>query len=495
MKVALITPELHSLVRRTNLAGVAQDLALGLRRAGADVRVFLPRTRELVLDNLKEVEPVAEVAATRPGETVTFRVLTGELDGLPIYLFEHPSLFADRFPYGDENGPYADNWRRYGLFAKAVLAAVDELNFPVDVLHCLDWTAGLVPLFHRLDFLENEERKAANHPLSRAGTFFSFNNLAMQGTFEREILPKLGIPHEYFRFTEGLELGGKVNFLKAGAEFGTILCTHSPGHAEVIQEIDRGYGLEDVFQRRKKELLGIHNGVDYRTWDPATDPLIAANYSLDDKELVGKRKCKTALQADLGLDNGPRTLLACHIGRWDADSGFDLVAEVLGALLERNLELVVMGAGGEEMHRRLRTVEATFPGRFRVIAGYDPAAAHRLLAGSDLLLMPSRYQPANSLFAVALRYGAVPMLYSQSGLEDVLPDAFQKPRAGLAFHFQPYSGDGLHDAIVEVLQQYKDAATWKELTRRLLGQDFSWERAAGDYLKAYRRVTRRIRGR
>lgn len=497
VKVALITPELHALVRRTNLAGIAEELARGLQKAGADVRVFLPRTKEVLLENLTEVEQAATVTVKLGDERLEFRVLAAKLGKLPLYLFEQRQLFDGRYPYGDEQGPYADNWRRYGAFAKAVLASIQPLDFPADVLHCMDWTCGLVPLFHKLEHLTGQVPPPDDvaDPLARAGTFFSFNNLAMQGAFEREILPRLGIPHEYFRYTEGVELGGKVNFLKAGAEFATVLCTHSPNHAEVIQQQDRGYGLEDVFQRRKKELLGIHNGVDYQAWDPARDPLLAANFSVADEELAGKKKCKAALQQDLGLDNAPRTLLACHVGRWDADSGFDLLSEVLGALLEHNIELVVMGAGSEEVQKRLRTVEATFPGRLKVLFGYDPAAAHRLLAGADLLLMPSHYQPANSLFAVALRYGAAPLIYAQSGLESTVSDAIEHPDSGIGFHFAPYVGEGLLEGLVRVLGFYKDQAAWKQLVLRLLAQDFSWDRAAAEYLKAYRRVTRRIRGR
>lgn len=495
VKVALITPELHALVRRTNLAGMAQELARGLQLVGCDVRVFLPRTREVSLEGLSEVEQAAAVRVSVGGEKVDFRVLAAKLGPLPIYLFEQKQLFEGRFPYGDESGPYPDNWRRYGLFARAVLESMAPLGFAVDVLHCLDWTAGLVPLIHRLEHLSGETAGTADTALARAGTFFSFHNLAMQGSFEREILPRLGIPHEYFRNTNGIELGGKVNFLKAGAEFATVLCTHSPSHAEVIQNQDRGYGLEDVFQRRKKELLGIHNGVDYHAWDPSRDPLLAANFSAKDGDLAGKKKCKQALQQDLGLDVSAKTLLACHVGRWDADSGFDLLSEIMGALLEHNIELVVMGAGSDEVQKRLRTVEATFPGRLKVLFGYDPAAAHKLLAGADVLLMPSHYQPANSLFAVALRYGAAPLIYSQSGLEDTVLDAVDEPEKGLGFHFSPYTGDALLDGLTRVIQFHKDPTKWNAVVQRLLEQDFSWERAAAEYLKAYRRVTRRIRGR
>jgi starch synthase len=501
LKVAFITPELHSLVRRTNLASVAQDLARALRAANADCRVFLPRTVAVEASKMTELETVATVQIPDGDSVLPFDVRRGDLDGLPVYLIEQPALLGSRHPYGDENGPYLDNWRRYALFSRAVLESFPALDFAPDVIHGLDWTFGLLPLFHKLHYLDRAKGRTPGvesdkeHPAERAGTFFSIHNLAMQGAFEREVLPRLGLGHELFRQVEGVELGGKVNFLKAGAEFATVLGTLSPSHALKIQERDRGYGLEDTFQRRKKELIGIHNGVDYAAWNPRTDPLLAANYGPNDKELLGKKKCKADVQAALQLDVDPKALLACHIGRWDADSGFDLLAEVMALVLEHDVELVAMGAGGEEVTRRLRTIESTFVGRLRVIEGYDAAAAHRLMAGVDVLLLPSHYQPSNPLFAIALRYGVVPIIYGESGLETTLPSVETDPAQGLGLHFAPYTGDGLLDAVMRASALHKQPAEWRKLVKRCLSQDFSWEATAAEYLKAYRRVTRRIRGR
>ncbi|QDU69286.1 glycogen synthase [Engelhardtia mirabilis] len=489
MKVAFVTPELHSLVRRTNLASVAQDLARALRSANADCRVFMPNTKDVEQDKLTDLERIATVPVDSPQGRVVFDVLRGHLDGLPVFLFDQAQLFGGRHPYGDENGPHEDNWKRYALFSRAVLASFPSLDFPADVIHGLDWTFGTLPLFHQLHYLGRDTGLAAE----RAGTFFSIHNLAMQGSFEREILPRMGVPHEYFRLVDGVELAGKVNFLKTGAEFATVIGTHSPTHALKIQEQDRGYGLEDTFQRRKKELIGIHNGVDYASWNPSTDRLLAAPFSAK-AGAAGKAKCKADLQKSLLLDGSDKTLLACHIGRWDADSGFDLLAEVLALVLEHDVELVAMGAGGEDITRRLRTIEGTFVGRVRIIEGYDAAAAHRLLAGSDVLLMPSHYQPANPLFAIALRYGVLPIVYTESGLEDTMPDA-ETAKDGLSFHFDPYTGDGLLATVLRAAQLHKDGPAWDKLVARALSQDYSWERTAADYLKAYRRVTRRIRGR
>lgn len=491
MRIAFITPELASLVRRTNLASVAESLAQALLAARQEVRVFLPWTRDVVTDELGALEERAELSVRDGDGQRTVRVVEGKLRGLPLYLFDDEVHFGSRNPYGSDEGPYPDNWRRYAFFSRAVLASFEALGFEPEVIHCMDWTTGLLPLLHRLEWVE----KQPEHPTSAAGTYFAIHNLAMQGVFEREILPELHVPHRFFRSIDGLELAGKVNFLKAGAEFATIIGTHSPGHAEKIRERDRGYGLEDTFQRRRKELVGITNGIDYQAWDPASDPALPANWTPDDRELAGKRKCKAALQAMLKLDSGPRTPVACSIGRWDADSGFDLVAEVLTDLLERNVELVVMGQGNQEIGQRLATLEGAFVGRLRVIEGYNAHTAHAIMGGADLLLLPSHYQPSNPLFAIAMRYGVVPVVYARSGLEDVVSDHLADKRHGTGFLFDSYTGVGLMQAVTEALKLYRDAPKWKTLVRRCLTRDFSWEATAAEYVKAYRRVTRRARSR
>jgi starch synthase len=490
LRIALITPEYHSLVRRTNLALVSESLAKALHGARHEAAVFLPRSVDVELGVLTNVTPRTEVRVKDLNGHQVFRILEGRHGELPVFLFENEALFANRYPYGDQEGPYADNWKRYAFFSQAVLAAFEPLQFVPEVLHCMDWTTGLLPLYH-----ERFREAHPDHPLSQAGTYFAIHNLAMQGVFEREILPHVGVPHRYFRNVGGIELASKVNFLKAGAEFATIVGTHSPGHALKIQEKDRGYGLEETFQRRKKELIGISNGIDYQAWNPEADPALPAAFGPNDREFAGKRKCKAVLQTQLRIDNGPRTPVACTMGRWDADGGFDLVAEVLTEILERNVQLIVMGQGSPEMAQRLATWEGAFVGRMRVIDGYDQRSAHLILGGADILLLPSHYQPANPLFAIGMRYGVVPIVYARSGLEDQVADYRTDKRGGVGFQFQPYTPEGLMKTVLECLSTYKDPEKWRLLVRRCLAQNFSWEATAEEYVKAYRRVTRRSKAR
>jgi len=490
VKVAFVTPELNSLVRRTNVAEISESLTRALKQAGSDVRVFIPYFNDIDSSVLKELVLVGEVEVPDGQKKRSVRIWRGLLGDVFVYLFDEEELYRKRHPYGDADGPYADNWRRFAVFARAVLASLETLRFSADVIHCLDWTTGLIPVFRKLEYLDQRP----DHPASKAGTYFLIQNLAIQGAFEREILPHIGISFDHFHNVDGIELGGRVNFLKAGAEFATIIGTHSPAQAARITDLDRGYGLEDCFRRREKEIVGITNGIDYHAWDPSTDPLLPHRYSTDDAELVGKRKCKTALQAALGLDNGARIPVAAIIGRFDSDSGFDILGEVLTQILERNIEVVLMGTGQPEIIERIKTMESSFQGRCRLIDGYLGNTAHAILGGADMMILPAHHHASNSLCAIAQRYGTVPVLYAHSGLGDTVIDIAAEPTKGTGFFFNSYTGAGLMEGLDSARTLFKEAAEWKKLAHRCLAQDFSWQVTAENYLKAYRRVTRRTKG-
>ncbi|MEM7516266.1 MAG: glycogen/starch synthase, partial [Planctomycetota bacterium] len=297
-------------MRRTQLADVAGALTHSLHESGVNVHVFLPAGEGTATEELTDLQESCTVEVQDGRTKRSVRVSTGKYNGLVVHLFDEPDLFSGRHPYGNEEGPYADNWRRYAVFSRAVLESLPKLKFTPDVLHCTDWTAGLIPLLRKLEY----EGREPVHPAAKAGTYMHVQNLAMQGSFEREVLPLIGLSHDLFIHVGGLEQGGKVNFLKAGIEFSTIVGLGSPSMAEHVVELDRGYGLEESFERRGREVIGITNGIDYAAWDPAKDPLLPHTYSTEDTELAGKRRCKAALQSSLTLDNGPRTPVVAVLG-------------------------------------------------------------------------------------------------------------------------------------------------------------------------------------
>jgi starch synthase len=488
VKVAFATPELQSLVRRTNLAEVAEQLPRALVRAGADVRVFVPYTRDIDPSILGTLETVGVVNIPDGQDSVRIKLLRGHLGDMQIILVDHAQLFRSRNPYGDSQGPYADNWRRYAIFARAVLEGLDAIGFNADVIHCLDWTTGLIPVFQELEFAGRK------HGAGKAGTYFAIHNQAMQGSFERDILPHIGLPHKWFQAIQGVELGGKVNYLKGGAEFATIIGSHSPRLVEEVGGRPFDNSVLDTLRRRKKDLVGVPHGVDYRSWDPASDPLLAQTYGPGDKDhSAGKRKCKASLQQALKLDNGPRTPLICVIGKFDTDGGFEVLTEALTPLLERSVQLVMMGPGSPEILERLHTIEQTFAGRCRIIEGYNVNTAHVLLGGSDMLLMPAHFHSAPTLCSIALRYGVVPIAYEHSGLEDCLVDLEQNPKASNGIFFPRWDADTMLEGGVDRARAaYKDQPGWKQLVQRCLEVDMSWDATAQEQLKAYRRVKRRL---
>ena len=489
VKVAFATPEFQSLVRRTNLAEIAEQLPRALMAAGASVRVFLPLTKDIDTSILSGLKNAGSLTLPDGDETVRVRVMRGQLNGLELCLIDHAQLFRTRHPYGDAQGPYSDNWRRFAIFARAVLEGLELIRFSADVIHCFDWTTGLIPVIQKLEYQDRVEK----HPASKAGTFFAVQNTAMQGSFEREILPKIGIPHSEFHAIGGLELGGKINYLKAGAEYATIIGTNSPTMVGTVTSLPNDSTVHDTFRRREKEIVGITPGINYRSWDPSCDPLLSQAFGPEDKDpTAGKRRCKVSLQKALKLDNGPRTPLICVIGQFDSDGGFDIVSEALTPLLERSVQVVMMGPGSPEVLERLHTIEQTFAGRCRIIEGYNVNTAHVLLGGSDILLLPSHFHAAPTLPAIGMRYGVVPVTFANGGLADVVRDVRDHPLDGTGFSFKSYDADSLlEDGIDAARQHYKNTPDWKQVVVRCLNEDNSWAAAAEEQLKAYRRVRRR----
>ena len=268
-----------------------------------------------------------------------------------------------------------------------------------------------------------------------------------------------------------------------------VICALPPARrlsapwARVREEMHRFYA----------DIMGFPVRIDTEAWDPATDPLLPRNFSVKDKTLNGKTKCKTTLQGLLKLESGARTPLMAMLGRFDADSGTEILAEILTTALERGVEAVLMGTGRPDIHDRLKTIQTTFFGRCRVLEGYQPAIAHQILGAADMLVLPAHYNPGNALCAIGMRYGAVPIVYGGGGLEDYVVDLEKNSRGGTGIHFPVYSGESLLDGIESARKLYKTPAAWKQVTSRCMRQDFSWGATAQEYLKAYRRVTRRTK--
>jgi len=262
-----------------------------------------------------------------------------------------------------------------------------------------------------------------------------------------------------------------------------------------LTQLNRGDGFEDTFQRRDDELIGIRGGIDYRMWDPSTDPLLAQTYAPTQADpSAGKRKCKSTLQDALKLENNPKKPVVAVISRFDTDGGFDVLAEAMTPMLEREIELIMMGPGAPEILDRIRTLEQTFAGNCKLIEGYNVNTAHTILGGADALLLPGHYHASTQLCAIALRYGVTPIAYAQSGLEDLITDLNAHPETGTGFLFESYTWESLVEGIDAMRNAYKKVAEWKAALKRCMELDFSWAECGREYVKAYKRVNRLATG-
>lgn len=482
VKVLYVTSEAHPLVKTGGLGDVAGSLPPALLALGCDLRLLLPAYR-IALENAGPTRPVAGIEL--PGLTGRLRLLEGRLPGTDVitWLVDYPPAF-DRTgnPYLDPLGrPWDDNAMRFSLFALAAEAiALDHagLSWRADVVHCNDWQTGLLPAL-----LSN----ARNRP----ATVFTIHNLAYQGLFPASAFATLGL-HASLWSPDALEFYGQLSFIKGGLVFADMLSTVSPTYAREIQMPDFGFGLDGLLRHRSSRLVGILNGIDDREWDPARDPRIARNYDAGNPR--NKSANKRALQEAFGLAPDPGVPLIGLVGRLVQQKGIDLVLDALPRLLERPIQLLVLGSGETHYENALRTAAARYPGRMAARVGYDEDAAHHIEAGADMFLMPSRFEPCGLNQLYSLRYGTVPIVRRVGGLADTVVDASpENLHAGTAtgIVFDGDSPEALTVAADRALTLYADTGTWREIMVRGMRQDFSWRPSAQRYIDLYR-IAQRI---
>jgi starch synthase len=392
-------------------------------------------------------------------------------NGVPFYIVFCPPLFDRDGLYGDDSGDFPDNALRFAVFSRAALGVVRHLFRP-DIIHCHDWQTALVPVYLRRVF-----RGDPTYMGSRV--LFTIHNLGYQGLFPASVLPAIGLDPGV-NTPELMEFHSQVNFLKGAIHYSDAVSTVSPTYAREIQTPELGFGLDIYLRTHAKLLTGIVNGVDYTQWNPETDPYIAEHYSVDD--LSGKRECKRALLEEFGLplDNMKRPVIGI-VSRFVSQKGFDLIDEIAPELTGLNLAMAVLGSGEQRYQDLFESLAASHPERFGVRIGYDNVLAHRIEAGADLFLMPSRYEPCGLNQIYSLRYGTIPVVRATGGLDDTIDQ-------DTGFKFRKYSGAALLEAIRSALAAFEDQALWKSMIRRAMRRDFSWSASAAEYVDLYRKI-------
>lgn len=480
MRVLFVSSEIYPLAKTGGLADVSAALPAALTGMGVEMRLLMPGYPQ-ALGAAANKSVQAEFTDVDGAGTARLVAARMPDTGLPVWLIDSPTLF-DR-PGGlyqdEQGGDWHDNACRFGFFSRvaAWLARGDLVpEWRPDVVHANDWHTGLIPLYLQLG-------RGGGPP-----TLFTIHNMAFHGQFPESVFASLGLPAEVFS-PNGIEFFGGVSFLKAGIRYSDHVTTVSPSYAQEILRPEGGCGLDGLLRHRANDLSGILNGIDYRLWDPGRDPCLPSHFSQAD--MSGKRICKAALQQELGLTAASDVPLIIYLSRITDQKMADGVLDTLPTILERGVQVAVHGRGEPVLERRFREIGQLCPTHLSVRIGYDESLAHRLLAGADMLLQPSRFEPCGLTQLYALHYGTLPIVHGVGGLADTVVDAdTQTLRLGSAsgFVFRVPNADAMLACIDRALALYHQPVAWRQLQRRAMRQDLSWDASAEQYLELYRRL-------
>jgi starch synthase len=464
----MVSSEAAPFAKTGGLADVVGALPAALQPLGDQVAVVIPRYGSINLKTARRVYDKLPIYLGPAGFDVSIYQAAA---AYPVYLVDCPPLFERKGFYGESGMDYPDNHIRFAVFCRAALTVARSF-FRTDIFHCHDWQAGLVPAFLRTVF-------ATDPTFLGCKTLFTVHNLGYQGLFPRSALTEIALDGSVYR-PDGMEFFGRISYIKGGISFADALNTVSPTYAREIQTPEFGFGLDGALRARSDALCGILNGVDYNEWNPETDRLIPARYSADD--LSGKRLCKEELLREFGLpaEAMDRPLLGI-VSRFTRQKGTDILTEVAAHIVAEDVYLVALGTGDPEYEALFRRLAAEHPGRIAVRVGFDNGLAHRIEAGADMFLMPSRYEPCGLNQIYSLRYGTVPVVRATGGLDDTIEE-------GTGFKFAEYSGEALLGGVRTATRAFADQEGWRQIMRRGMAKDFSWNASAAAYSALYRRM-------
>ncbi len=479
MKIAFLVSEVSPYAKTGGLADVGGALPRSLSRLGTDIAVFLPFYREVKAKGLRLIKVLDSRSLPWKGGFEKFSVWADPATSYPICFVEHDRYFDRDGLYGTHGSDHPDNGERFGFFCRAVLEALKALPFEADVVHAHDWQTALA-----LAYLKHTLSQDPFYGRMRG--LFTIHNLAYQGIFPASILPLLGLPEALYH-PEEMEFWGRINFLKAGILYASALTTVSPRYAREIQTPEYGCGLDGLLRARREVLEGILNGIDADAWNPASDGAIAAAYDAADPS--GKTACKKDLLETMGLPAPPRDIpVVGLVSRLAEQKGLDILLDALNGLFALGLKLVVLGTGDPRIEARLAAARERYPSFFGLHIAFDEILARKIFSGSDMLLVPSRYEPCGLTQMYALRYGTAPIVRATGGLDDSVEEFDPAAGTGNGFKFVEPSVEALMGAVKRALKFYGRKAAWDILVRNDLQSEMSWDRAARRYAEVYRGI-------
>ena len=483
LRICLASSELAPLAKTGGLADVNSALSAYLHQQGHDIRVLLPFYASLDRTNL-DIEPVDNlqdlIVSIGPWD-IEYSIdrATLQTNGLPVYLLRCPALY-------DRPGLYTsatDEHLRFILLSRVAFEMCQRMRFAPDIFHCHDWHTALIPLFLRTIY-------SWDALFAKTRTVLTIHNIGYQGVFGADIRNDLQLGHGEYLLHQGDLAEGRVNFLKMGLLLADLLTTVSPTYAEEIQRPEYGMWLDEILRARRKNLVGILNGVDYAEWSPETDPLIPENYT--SRRSSGKRVCKLELMREMGLAGGEEQPVIGIVTRLVSQKGIDLMERVLPRLLaQRDCSLAVLGSGEPRFEAFFATLQRELPGRVGFFRGYNNKLAHCIEAGSDMFLMPSVYEPCGLNQMYSLKYGTIPIVRETGGLADSVQQINAAKGSGTGILFRDYDEPGLTWAINRALDLFDDKTLWRKIMRNGMAEDFSWDRQGSLYVDIFRRLANR----
>lgn len=470
MRIVFAASEVAPFAKTGGLADVAGSLPAALARLGHRVSVFTPCYRQ-VEESGAALRQVARLFVPLGGGQKEALILEGRLPGgrVPVYFVARKEFFGRAGLYGPGAYDYPDNLERYAFFCRALCQAARELELSPHVFHLNDWQTALAAAY--LKHVYGRDPR-----LSVAAVVLTVHNLGYQGVFPPWKMPLTGLGPERFNWRE-LEFYGQINLLKGGLVYSDAVNTVSKRYAREIQTPRGGYGLDGVLAERRDRLFGIVNGLDYSVWNPAADKLLPARYS--PSRMAGKARCRKALRREMGLSGRSRRPVLGMVSRLAEQKGLDLLVEAVPGIMSLPVELAILGSGEQRFQRALTDLADGYPGRMSVRLGYDERLAHLIEAGSDIYLMPSRYEPCGLNQLISLKYGTIPVVRETGGLADTVTDGEN------GFTFTDYDPVALVVAVRRAVSAMSRRSAWERMVARAMRQDWSWERSAGEYVRLY----------
>jgi starch synthase len=476
----MVTPEAHPFAKTGGLAEVAAALPQALAALGHTVTLVLPRYRRIDTAGTTVV-PVAFALGNRSVSLSMLEQQASAIPGVTVVFVDAPDLFDREGLYGDANGDYVDNSWRFAVLSRAALEYARVRRIRPSVIHTHDWQTGLVPVYQKMTL-------SADPFVGGVPVVFTIHNLAFQGLFPAATVESIGLGWNVLD-VQAMEYWGQISYLKAGINFSERITTVSPSYATEITSPELGFGFDGILRRRANDLAGILNGIDITRWNPSADEYVPASFSVDDPG--GKQAAKRALLDAAGIGSDPRGAARPLIGivsRLTDQKGFDLIAASVDELISLDASWVMLGSGERRYEDLWKSLASRQPGRVSATIGFDERLAHLIEAGSDMFLMPSRFEPCGLNQLYSLRYGTVPIVRATGGLKDTVEDAGPSGK-GTGFTFSQYTPGALVDAVRRALVAFRNQELWRAMQRRGMQQDHSWDASAREYVKVYRALT------